>query len=325
MLNSCPLITAAVTCYNARYTIKQAVRSAQAQDWPNLDIVVVDDCSTDGSDEVLDAITKQDARVRFVRHALNLGVGAARNTLLGEARGDFVAFFDDDDESHPNRLSQQYQRIEKYEKAMDTELIASFTARRQIFPNGFVHYEPTVGMDITPAPSGEAMADLILLGRPLQNGKGSCATCSLMARRSVFQRVGGFDATLRRGEDTDFNLRLAMLGGHFAGVAAPLVIQSMTISQDKQFDEERKNVFYWLEKHRDYLEKKNWFDFSVGWFNMKYDYLEGCKSLSWRGLLSLIGRHPLKTAQRLYWSLPNLHQYQRALSALDEADKRNQA
>lgn len=317
MLKNPPKITIAITCYNAESTIERAIHSAFRQNWPNFEIVVVDDCSTDGSKEKLTLLAQQDSRLFVVHHQQNLGVGAARNTLLSESKGEFIAFFDDDDESLPERLTQQYDRISEYEKHVNSDLIVSYAARTQVFPDGSSRYEPTVGMDVTPGPSGNDMADLILIGRPLKERGGSCATCSLMAKREVFEKLQGFNPTLRRGEDTDFNLRLALMGGHFAGVSSPLVIQYMTISEDKEFSEERRNVLNWIEIHRDYLERKTWYAFSVHWFTMKFDYLEGKKIRFLRNILLLLFLYPFKMIKRLSWSLPNINQYRRAKNTLD--------
>lgn len=285
-----------------------------------LEVLVVDDCSTDGSNRVLEALACEDSRVRVVRHDRNMGVGATRNTILADARSNWIAFFDDDDESAPERLRCQYQRITQYEHRTGARLVLSYTARQQFFPDGTVNYEPTVGMDVTPGPSGEAMVDLILLGRPLPGDGGTCAACSQMARREVFEIVDGFDPLLRRGEDTDFNLRVALQGGHFAGLSAPLVTQHMTLTVDKRFDEERDNTLRWIANHRQYLERRSWYHFLVRWFDMKYSYMEGRKGIFLIGLAALTLRYPIKTLLRLYWSWPNRPQYRGLIKAINSSN-----
>ena len=104
-----PLFTIAVTCFNAEGTIERAVRSALAQTWSPREIVVVDDASTDGSAVLLREFERTHDEIRVIRHDSNRGVAEARNTLLAHARGAVIAFFDDDDESVPGRLEQQYR------------------------------------------------------------------------------------------------------------------------------------------------------------------------------------------------------------------------
>ncbi len=111
-----PLITIGITCYNARETIERAIRSAQRGDWDPIEILVVDDAGTDGSAAIVEAMARDDARIRLIRHPVNRGVAAARNTIIGEAQGEFIAFLDDDDEMLPDRLRLQYSLLLRTER-----------------------------------------------------------------------------------------------------------------------------------------------------------------------------------------------------------------
>ena len=105
----CPLVSIGILCFNARDTILRALRSALAQDWPSIEIIIVDDCSTDGSAEIVASAIADESRARLVRHDRNTGPAGARNTVIAESRGAFITFFDDDDESLPRRVSEQLQ------------------------------------------------------------------------------------------------------------------------------------------------------------------------------------------------------------------------
>jgi glycosyltransferase involved in cell wall biosynthesis len=304
-------ITIGITCFNAKQSVENAVRSAQAQKWGALEIVVVDDGSTDGSWEVVERLAGGDDRIRPLRHEQNRGVGAARNSVLKHASGAFVAFFDDDDTSLPERLAVQHRRILDYERTTGAKRVACYSATRQTFPGGEIRYSPTLGMDATPAPAGEDVARLILLGKPVAGGGGACPTSSQMARREVFEALGGFDEGMRRHEDTDFNLRLAFGGAHFAGVSTPLVVQTMTITEDKSLDEERRYTMYLIEKHRGVLERWRWHDFVRRWADVKYAYLEGGTAAALPHLMPLLFRSPVKLARKTMWSLPNRGAYRR--------------
>ena len=94
-----PLITVGITCFNAEDTIGRAIESALEQDWPNKEIIVVDDISSDGSVEVIKSYSGRG--VMLVAHLENTGPGGARKSLLDAANGELLAFFDDDDESFP--------------------------------------------------------------------------------------------------------------------------------------------------------------------------------------------------------------------------------
>jgi len=127
-----PLITAGLTCFNAHDTIVRAVKGALAQTWPNFEILVVDDCSTDGSWVVLEQLAREHSEVRLIRHERNRGFPAALNTLVQHAHGEFVAFFDDDDESVPDRLATQVDRIVSYEAARDAQLVLCYSSRNVV-------------------------------------------------------------------------------------------------------------------------------------------------------------------------------------------------
>ncbi len=308
-ISSPPRITIGITAYNAEETIALAVNSALGQTWSDTESVVVYDCSTDGNSDLLSELAKSVDDLRIVRHAENRGVGTARNTILEHATGAFIAFFDDDDESDPRRVEAQYERIVDYERATGAGLVLCYTARRQVLPDGTDRYEPTLGMDATPAPSAEAVADLILLGRPTRWGRGSCATCSQMARRSVFDAVGGFDDRLRRGEDTDLNLRVALAGGHFAGISAALVTQRIALTADKRHDLELENVLAFVNRHADAFPSRAWYRFTVDWYIAKFELIAGRWVKAARGMALLGLRHPIKMSRRVAWSWPRRDYY----------------
>lgn len=305
------LISVGITCYNAESTIERAVESALGQTWRPLEIVVVDDCSTDGSWTILERLASEHDRLRLFRHPANKGVGEARNTVLKNAEGGFVAFFDDDDVSSAQRLREQHGRITEYERTTGAELVVCYTATEQVYPGGGTRYSRTLGMDVTPAPAGDRVARLILLGAPVVGGAGACPTSSQMARREVYERVGGFDPDFRRHEDTDFNLRLARAGAHFVGLSAPLVMQEMTFTRDKAVDEERRFAVRLIEKHRDLLEQWGSYDFSRRWTEMKYSMLGGGKARALPHLIGMFFTSPVKLVRRAVWAFPNRESHKR--------------
>lgn len=305
------LITVGITCYEAEATIERAVRSALGQTWVPFEIVVVDDCSGDGSWQILERLAARDPRIRVVRHAQNRGVAAARNTVLEHTNGEFLAFFDDDDISRPERLEAQWQRIVDYEQAVETGLVVCHCATEQVFPDGKTRYSPTLGMDVTPAPGGEAVARLILTGEPAGGETGACPTSAQMARRSAYESIGGFDEELRRQEDTDLNLRLAFDGAHFAGLAQPLVTQTITVTSDKTAGEEYRAALQLIEKHRTLLEQWGWYDFSLRWTKMKYAVLENGQAAGIPHLVRLVFTAPVKLARKTAWTAPNRASYKR--------------
>lgn len=303
-----PIVTAAVTAYNAEKSIDAALASAATQDWPNLEVLVVDDASCDGTVSKIEAfIRRHESRgrsIRLLRQARNSGVARARNRLLEEACGDFVAFFDDDDVSAPDRISRQYARIREAEAVVGHDLVLCHSAREQTFSDGRTHYERTMGCEGEVIPFGRAVADRILLGRLAPGVIGSCATCSQMARKSVYTRLSGFDPELARSEDTDLNVRCALQGGAFAGIAAPLVRQTMTVGREKSVAAEFEAYVALQDKYRDYLAERGWLDFSLRWREVRRASLEHRTGDLVMRVVALGLHEPAKLAQKAYWSIP---------------------
>ncbi|NQZ14001.1 MAG: glycosyltransferase family 2 protein [Alphaproteobacteria bacterium] len=299
-----PLITIGITCFNAAQSIEKAIISAQKQDWSNTEIVVVDDASTDKSPEILAKLAQNYPKLNVYNLSQNVGVGGARRKIIDEAKGEFVVFFDDDDESTNDRVSKQYQRIVEYEAQHSTDLVICHANRVQTYADGAQRIEVTVGTEQDNVPNGLAMADRILFGKPTPNGFGSTATCSQMARTAFYKKLGSFDPDFRRMEDTDLNARAAIVGAHFVGIKEPLVNQHMTLTSDKAIKVEQESLLKLLEKHKSYIETRTSYDFCRKWTELKYQYLSGKKIAFMFELLKLLLRHPILTVQRLIWAIP---------------------
>ena len=302
-----PLVTIGITAYDAAETVTRAVASARAQTWPRTEIVVVDDCSGDGTPAILARLAADHGDMRLFRHAVNGGVAATRNRIVEEARGEFIAFFDDDDSSLPERVERQLMRILAYEREhAGGAPVICHTARRQLFADGSARIVSTMGTRTDrPSPSGRAVAERVLIGSPLKEGYGACASCSQMARTSVFRAHGGFDPVFRRSEDTDLAIRLAKAGAHFVGIAAPLVEQTMTATPEKSLRGERGFALKLLEKHRDVPDRYGLFDFCREWIEAKHAWLEGRRAACLARVLALAARHPSRTFLRLASAVQN--------------------
>ncbi|MCB1783803.1 MAG: glycosyltransferase family 2 protein [Alphaproteobacteria bacterium] len=304
---SSPFVTIGITAFNADDTILRAVLSALAQDWPHFEVLVYDDASVDDTPRLLKEIEAQNPNVRVVYGTENKGVAYARNRLIEMALGEFLAFFDDDDVSVPDRVLRQYERILAYERdfAHGAPVICH-SARTQYYPDGVERYEATMGMDDSGlAPHGEAVALRVLTGKGGKAFFGSLATCSQMGRVSLYRGLGGFDEGFRRGEDTDFSVRLALAGGHFAGVAAPLVRQTMTMGAEKNLDEELALHLKLMQKHRDFITVHASYGFCRDWLVNKYRFLAGQRGAFLCNMAILLCRHPVETLRRLFRALPN--------------------
>ncbi len=197
-----PLVSVVIPTWNRAALAERAARSVLAQSWRDLELVIVDDGSTDGTAERLAAIA--DPRLRVVRQK-NGGVARARNRGLAEVRGDWIAFLDSDDLWLPEKLARQ----------MAVMLAAPALT-------GFCH----TGLEIV-TPEGTAPAPATAEGRifeaSLLDNPVRAPTSSGLVRRKVVEAVGGFDPDLPAIEDWDWLQRIARLYD-VAAVPEPLVV-----------------------------------------------------------------------------------------------------
>ena len=184
-------VSVVIPTYNYGRFIKEAIDSVLKQSWPAIEVVVVDDGSTDETRSVVESF---DGRVRYLKQE-NAGVCAARNRGVSESKGDLIAFLDADDMWEPAKVEKQ---------------LAKFDADPEI---GLVHcglreFDSETSETVSTRVEGQegSVADeLLLWERPAVNVSGS----SVMVRREVFDAVGGFDEQLKVGEDWDFCYRIA--------------------------------------------------------------------------------------------------------------------
>ena len=180
-----PVVSVVLPVYNGERFIAHALNSVFAQDYENLDVVVVDDGSTDGTAAVL---ARYGERIRVVTQE-NGGPAVARNTGLAHSRGEVLAFIDADDLWHPRKLELQLEEL-----AAAPEVEVSICHVRN-FWNG----DPREESDILRTREYETL------------NKGGVVQAALV-RRAVFDEIGAFDPRLRFGEDTDFYIRVGESG-----------------------------------------------------------------------------------------------------------------
>jgi glycosyltransferase involved in cell wall biosynthesis len=277
-----PLLTIAITCYNAERTIGRALRCALAQTWTPREIVVVDDGSTDSSATLLEELEWAHDEIRFIRHGSNRGVAEARNTLVAHAGGVYIAFFDDDDESVRDRLEQQYRRLTTYESAHPGATVLCYSNRAVVQAGERRPSAERLGIGRRPpAPSGPMVADYVL-GLVKDDGRhcwGMLGSCTLMARTEAVRGLGGFDERFRRCAELDLAVRAALSGAHFISVDTPLVTQYLMPSADKAGKADLRHRLLLLEKHKPYLKRKR--SYAGAWCYMHAQFHSGRRA-RWR-------------------------------------------
>jgi len=197
-MNKQPLTSVVIPAYNAELFIERTLRSVLRQTHSNLEVIVVDDGSTDKTRAIAEAAAMDD-RVRIIS-VPNGGVAKARNIGIAEANGEFVAFLDADDLWHPTKIELQLAAMSR--RSGDYQPAAVYTLSRTIDTDDRV-----TGNGNRIVLSGYSFARH-LYARPVGNGS------SILVRREAAILAGGFDPTwAARGiggcEDLDFELRIA--------------------------------------------------------------------------------------------------------------------
>jgi GT2 family glycosyltransferase len=195
-------VSVVVPTRNRSRLLATTLRGVLRQRAVDLEVIVVDEASTDDTAAVIAAIA--DPRVRVVRHDTPRGVSAARNHGAEEARGDWVAFLDDDDLWAPDKLASQLQA------AVDTGRDWAYTGSVNIVGPSRVVYGG-------PPPPPEQVVTAILRYNAIPGG-GS----NVVVRRTTLRRAGPFDTRLRNTEDWEMWIRLAKMGPP-AWVCSPLM------------------------------------------------------------------------------------------------------
>lgn len=182
-----PLVTVVTPTYNRVDYLPIAINSVLNQTYRNLELILVDDGSTDNTREVVEKY-HQDSRFQYI-YQENRGQAAARNVGLGIARGDFIALLDSDDIWDLNKVERQ---IEAFVQHPDVGVVYGDT--RYIDKQG-------ERLDIISRKrySGHITGQLLL--------DNCVGTNTAMFRRECYLKMGGFDVTLQRSEDYDLWLR----------------------------------------------------------------------------------------------------------------------
>ncbi|WP_417310471.1 glycosyltransferase family 2 protein [Devosia sp.] len=300
-----PKVTIGITCFNARETIGRAIAGALAQDFDDFEILVADDASTDGSAAVVATMIVDEPRARLIRLDANGGPAAARNAIISEAAGDFIAFFDDDDESLPGRVAGQVEAILSFEAGIGELPVACYAAGERRYANGYS--KELIPIGVRPEfPHGAAVANYLLFFQR-QSGwsYGGTGAGTLMARTTLLRRLGGFDSSLRRVEDVDFAIRLALDGGWFIGTAEKLFVQYATGGADKSYERNRDAEVAVADKHAHYLRSIRRYHYARNWpvlryYHFKRDYLRFALQFAriWMVNPVLATRHILATGPK---------------------------
>lgn len=227
-------VSVVMPVYNAASTVESAIASVFGQGVEDIEILAVDDCSSDGSVETLERLSETEPRLRFIRRATNGGPSAARNDAIDRAAGEWIALLDADDVFLPGRL-QRLLRIGEEESAdlvADNMLLTDIDGGRSL------------GLAVSPRqwPVRQEVSatDLSLNDRPSAGGGRQFGYLKPIMRRAFLdEQKLRYRNDLSCGEDFDLYMRSILAGGRMildpeAGYAYGISMKSLSFSPDKR-------------------------------------------------------------------------------------------
>jgi glycosyltransferase involved in cell wall biosynthesis len=180
------MISVVIPSYNRAGTIKRAVDSVLNQTYPDIEVIVVDDGSTDNTKTVLSEIS--DKRFRYI-YQENAGACAARNNGIKHAIGEYIAFQDSDDAWRPEKLERQLKTMQQYNAD-----ICFCRMERHNYPEGKDRFYPDI-------PEGIVQYEDLLL-------RSLASTQTIIAKKEVYNSAM-FDVNVKRMQDYDWMIRAA--------------------------------------------------------------------------------------------------------------------
>lgn len=274
-----PFISVIIPTYNRAITISQTIDSVLNQTYGNLEIIVIDDGSTDNTREILAPYGK---KITYLSQA-NSGVSSARNAGIQQARGEYAAFLDSDDLWCPQKLHKQIEAIQKNKEyalcLTDIEYIneigvhMGFSSLRRSMPrNGYIF-------------------EYLL--------RGFAVTCSyVLVKKDVFNAVGLFDESLKTAEDIDMLLRITCRYQAIL-IDEPLVKYRKSGSHlsGRLFTGNRLRAIQKIKEYCPDLARK--YHTLISWRNARIN-LEYAKDLLWQRYLEKSQRQALESMSTFF-------------------------
>jgi glycosyltransferase involved in cell wall biosynthesis len=248
-----PLVSVILPTYNRAHIIIKSVQSVLTQTYHNFEVIVIDDGSTDNTKEIIMNIACKDSRLKYFRNDENKGPSVTRNVGINLARGELIAFADDDDEWFSDKLEKQ------------VNLLQTLPEDFAVVYSGFYKVIGTEKIYIPPKniyPKEGSILNSLLKGNFV-------GTPSILVRKSALLDIGLFDEKLLMFEDWELVIRLSKKY-QFKLIDEPLFI---SYDSPNSVNKQKGTIFahtieYILEKHFADFEKdkealSNWY-FEVG-------------------------------------------------------------
>ena len=197
LINERSCVSVIITTYNRQEHIADAIENILLQTWQNLELIIVNDGSTDDTDRVVSSYT--DRRIRYIKNESNKGVSYSRNVGARAATGSFLIYQDDDDYSRLDKIDKQVKYLLNVPEYIG--MVYHETINHKALLHG-IENDPT----IIPARAIPDVRKKGFIYPPLLQ-KNFVACTSMLFRKELFDTLDGFDETLVAYEDWEFTLR----------------------------------------------------------------------------------------------------------------------
>ena len=243
MVQNSPTVSVIIPTYNRAHLIGRAIKSVLSQTYRDFEVIVVDDGSTDNTEEVLRNFKDENEKIKYIRHKENRGGSAARNTGIKNARGQYLAFLDSDDEWLPEKLEKQ---INIFCKCPDSVGV--------VYCLPYMQYDPSRYMRKVNIPN---LSHSNMYKFLLKDSSPIVLTSLFMLSKRVFEKSGMFDERLPCFQDHDLWIRVAKYY-EFEFVDKHLVIihQHLDSSLSRNIETLMKGLPLFLEKWGNVMKRE---------------------------------------------------------------------
>lgn len=237
------MVSVIMPTYNRAFIIKNAINSVLKQTYEDWELIIVDDCSTDNTSEVVQEYMQSDSRIKYIQRERNMGANVCRNCGIKNARGEYIALLDSDNVWDSHKLETQVNLI----KCADEDVAVVFCRERIV--NGETEFIlPVDGFEI------ENIKNVLCQRNVIDSS-------TALIKKESFYKVGLFDEALPRWQEWEFFIRLIVIQNYRALFVNEVLnvsyIQSDSISRNS-----RKFFFSaaeFMKRYPKYFEKNTTF------------------------------------------------------------------
>ena len=218
------LVSICITTYNRKKLLPSTLRSVLSQTYKNIEIFIIDDCSNDGTKELIEnKLLKLDKRIRYIRHRANKGLAASRNSAIFNAKGKYFTFCDDDDQLLPNFVEKFVKVAETYDNSWCFCCGGKYKVNKKVIKH--IYNEKN-----------------LMLKKAIENGY-TPPVAGQFYHTDVLKKVRGYNEIIKSGVDHDLWLTLSYNNISVCFLSSPLAMPNSNQSFERMTNNFYKRSF----------------------------------------------------------------------------------